>query len=123
VSESTIQSVARSLPAIFFENINCKKLASRLGLPESWVRNHVRRGCVDQIPHVKLGGKIIFEWGSDALNGWWNRHRIGYEAPAQNPEGQPDQEARELARPVRGLEGGRGRGARMARAVFNSRIM
>jgi hypothetical protein len=83
--------IPRPVPLPTYENINTKELARRYGLPESWVRNHVRHACADKIPHVKLGGKVIFEWNCEALNEWWNRHRVGYEAPTQAAEGVVDQ--------------------------------
>ena len=85
-----------------FEKIDCAELGRRWGVPESWVRNHVRRGCKDMIPHRKLGAKVVFEWGSEALNGYWDSCKRGYgvggadfEAAAV-PEGQSPAEAGEL---------------------------
>lgn len=51
----------------FYENIDSKELAKRLGLPLSWIQNHTRHNCDDLVPHVKLGAKVIFEWGSPEL--------------------------------------------------------
>jgi len=59
-----------------FEKIDCAELARRWGVRETWVRNHVRRGCKDMIPHRKLGSNVVFEWGSEALNGNLYRCRI-----------------------------------------------
>ncbi len=65
------------------EPINAECLGQRWGVGESWVRNHVRNGCSDMIPHVKLTGRIIFEWGSEALERYWNDRRVGYNAEAR----------------------------------------
>jgi hypothetical protein len=63
-----------------FEKIDCAELARRWGVRETWVRNHVRPGCKDMIPHRKLGSNVLFEWGSEALNGYWDSCKRGYEA-------------------------------------------
>jgi hypothetical protein len=58
------------------EVIDSKELASRLVLPESWVRDRVRGRCDDPIPHVKVGRYIRFEWRGRELVEWWARHRV-----------------------------------------------
>lgn len=89
-----------------FEKIDSAELAFRWGVPESWVRNHTRRGCKDMIPHRKLGSKVVFEWGSEALNGYWNDCKRGYQAAsaieATVSEGESPAETGKLV-------GGRGR--------------
>jgi hypothetical protein len=106
----------------FYENLNCKQLAQRLGLPESWVRNHVWRDCADKIPHVKLGGKVIFEWGCEALNEWWARHRVGYEKKTvPDAERTVGEEARVVSRPGLRMGTEQGRGARLAHTVGYTR--
>ena len=63
-----------------FEKIDCAEMARRWGVSESWVRNHVRPGCKDMIPHRKLGSNVVFEWGIEALNAYWDRCKRGYQA-------------------------------------------
>ena len=58
------------------EIIDSKELARRLQLPESWVRDRVRRRSEDPLPHVKAGRYVRFEWGSEELIKWWARHRV-----------------------------------------------
>ena len=100
----------------FYENIDSKELAQRWGIPLSWIQNHTRRACDDLIPHVKLGAKVIFEWGSAELYEWWDRHRKRNAAPAA--EGATVQEERVVARGV--LPGGseRQRGSRLAANIL-----
>lgn len=45
------------------EIIDSKELASRLNLPESWVRDAVRRRAKDPIPHLRFGKYVRFTWG------------------------------------------------------------
>jgi hypothetical protein len=52
------------------EIIDSKELASRLKLPESWVRDQVRRRATDPIPHLRFGKYVRFAWGSPELNQW-----------------------------------------------------
>jgi len=106
------------------ELIDCIELAKRVMLTESWVRSHVRRGCVDMIPHLRFGDYIRFEWNSEALNDWIDRHRCGYgaAAPQALPEGPTGTETRELASPVLRMDNKQGRGARLARAVYCNRV-
>lgn len=104
----------------FYEVIDSKELAKRLGLPLSWVQNHTRRQCGgDEIPHVKLGHLVRFEWGSPELYEWWNQHRKGSTAP---PSERPAvSEERGLARGILRGNSGRERGARLAADVLGSR--
>jgi hypothetical protein len=53
-----------------FEIIDSRQLAIRLNVPETWVREHVRRRTKDPIPHLKLGKYCRFLWGSPELEGW-----------------------------------------------------
>jgi len=106
-----------------FEIIESRQLAARWCVAESWVRSHVRANTPDMIPHVRLGSRVRFEWGSEALNEWFDRHRHGYNLPQKQevPEGPVNQEVRELACPVQRLEPEPSRGARLARAVYGPR--
>jgi hypothetical protein len=58
-----------------FEIIDCRELARRWNLPESWVRENVRRRASDPIPHVRAGRYVRFEWESADLEEWWARRR------------------------------------------------
>jgi hypothetical protein len=60
-----------------YEVIDSDELGRRWGLPGSWVRHQTERGIKDPLPSVKLGMYRRFEWGSPALNEWWNRRRTG----------------------------------------------
>jgi hypothetical protein len=62
-----------------YEIINSKELAKRWSVPESWIRtNASARVSRDKvIPHIKLGKYVRFEWGSDELEKWFARHRVG----------------------------------------------
>jgi hypothetical protein len=61
------------------EIIDSKELASRWGVPESWVRSYSRERCPkdERIPHLQFGRYVRFEWGSPALEAWLNQHRTG----------------------------------------------
>jgi len=61
--------------AVAAEIIDSAQLAKRWGVPETWVRDQVRRRALDPIPHVRLGKYIRFEYGSEPLNDWWARRR------------------------------------------------
>lgn len=106
---------------MFYENIDSREFAKRLGLSLTWVQNHTRRDCADLIPHVKLGAKVVFEWGSPELYAWWHNHRKRNTSPVTRRE--PGPAPRIVARPVlRGSsERERQRGARMAADVIRSR--
>jgi hypothetical protein len=68
-----------------YEMLDAAGLAKKLSLPESWIRNHVRKNCPDPIPHVGAGKYVRFEWVSEDLNAWWERHRSASE-PAPTPQ-------------------------------------
>ena len=57
------------------EIIDSKELASRWNLPESWIRDSVRRRSKDPIPHLRFGKYVRFAWGSPELGEWLDRHR------------------------------------------------
>lgn len=61
--------------AIQYEVIDSAELAKRWGLPETWIRDQVRRRAIDPIPCVRLGKYIRFEWGSPELQAWFGRRR------------------------------------------------
>ena len=54
------------------ELIDSRELASRLRVPESWVRNRTR-GCTpasERIPCIRLGKYVRFCWHSAELQDW-----------------------------------------------------
>ena len=59
------------------EIIDSKELASRLNLPESWVRDAVRRRARDPIPHLRFGKYVRFAWGSPELTEWLKQRSSG----------------------------------------------
>jgi hypothetical protein len=75
--DSFLAAVPPQPPAVPFEYLDCHELASRLTVPETWVREHVRHGCLDPIPHVRFGKYIRFRWGSPELTVWLERRIVG----------------------------------------------
>jgi hypothetical protein len=63
------------MPVASVEIIDSEELAKRWSVPESWVRDQVRRRAQDPLPHVRLGKYIRFEWGSPELETWWGCRR------------------------------------------------
>ena len=63
------------------EIIDSRELASRLNLPESWVRDQVRRRATDRIPHLRFGKYVRFAWGSRELTEWLEARSSGCYAP------------------------------------------
>jgi hypothetical protein len=59
-----------------FEHIDSPELAKRWNLPETWVRERVRRRETDPIPHVRFGRYVRFLWGSPALRAWEARRIV-----------------------------------------------
>lgn len=60
-----------------YEFIDCKEMAARWNLPESWIRDQVRSRSADPIPHVRFGKYVRFRWGSPELEEWAERRIIG----------------------------------------------
>ncbi len=56
--------------------INSKQLAMRLSLPESWVRDQVRRRPIDPLPHFKFGKYVRFQCDSKEFQDWMSRRLI-----------------------------------------------
>ena len=75
-TSSDIASPTTALNDPSIEIIDSKELATRLRVPESWVRDRVRVRSDDPLPHVKIGRYVRFEWGSPDLVEWWARHRV-----------------------------------------------
>lgn len=61
------------------EIIGAEELAKRWKVPETWVRSQTRARTVtaEQIPHLRFGRYLRFEWGSPALEEWLMAHRKG----------------------------------------------
>ena len=57
----------------FFEIIGTKELASRLNLPESWIRDATRSRNPDPVPHLKFGKYTRFRWRSPEMQQWLER--------------------------------------------------
>jgi hypothetical protein len=75
-----------------YQYIDCKCLAQRWGVPESWVRDQVRGRSVDPIPHVRFGKYVRFRWLGPELEAWMCRRIVGMntkgERRAQTKEGK-----------------------------------
>ena len=59
-----------------YEFIDSKELATRWGLPASWIREQVRSRSIDPIPHVRFGKYVRFRWGSPELEDWAERRIV-----------------------------------------------
>jgi len=57
------------------EIVDSKELATRWKVPETWVREQVRRRAQDRIPHIRFGKYVRFEWNCPDLTSWYDRHR------------------------------------------------
>jgi len=60
-----------------YEIIDSHELARRWNVPETWVRECVRKRSADAIPCIRFGRYVRFEWGSSQLEAWCQRHRCG----------------------------------------------
>ena len=63
------------------ELIDSTELARRWRVPESWVRDGVRRRAGDKIPHVRFGKYVRFEFGCPDLDAWLARRRCCKDRP------------------------------------------
>jgi hypothetical protein len=72
------------------EILDSGELAKRWHVPESWIRSKVRprTPTARQIPHVRFGRYIRFEWGSPELEEWLSRHREGGQRMSGNFKGE-----------------------------------
>ena len=59
------------------EFIDSKELATRWNVPESWVREQVRKRSADPLPHIRFGKYVRFRWGSPELESWEERRIVG----------------------------------------------
>lgn len=59
------------------ELIDSAELATRLRVPESWIRNRTRARTPreERIPCLRLGRYVRFEWGSIPLSEWLAKKR------------------------------------------------
>lgn len=58
-----------------WELIDAEELAQRLGgLPVSWVRSRTRGRTSDEIPCVRFGRWVRFDWNSPELHKWIRAH-------------------------------------------------
>jgi len=71
------QAIAPKSLAESFTYIDCKVLAARWGLPETWIRDQVRRRSADPLPHIRFGKYVRFRWGSPELEAWAERRIVG----------------------------------------------
>ena len=60
-----------------YEFINCKQLAVRWNVPETWIRERVRTRSEDPLPHVRFGKYVRFRWLSPELEQWAERRIVG----------------------------------------------
>jgi hypothetical protein len=66
-----------------YEIIDSAELGKRWNLPESWVRDQVRRRAQDPIPHIRFGKYVRFAWGSPELTEWLQRRSSSPQAALQ----------------------------------------
>jgi hypothetical protein len=71
------QRSTSTAPQVIWEFIDSGELALRWNLPESWVRDQVRRRTPDPLPHVRFGKYVRFRWGSPELENWAERRIVG----------------------------------------------
>lgn len=72
-----LEEINATVPQITWEFIDSGEPALRWSLPESWVRDQVRRRAPDPLPHVRFGKYVRFRWGSAELEGWAERRIVG----------------------------------------------
>jgi hypothetical protein len=59
-----------------YEFIDCKQLAVRWNVPETWIRERVRTRSEDPLPHVRFGKYVRFRWLSPELEQWAKRRIV-----------------------------------------------
>jgi hypothetical protein len=60
-----------------YQFLDCKQLAERWNVPETWIRERVRsRSQDDPLPHVRFGKYVRFRWGSPELEEWAERRIV-----------------------------------------------
>jgi hypothetical protein len=57
------------------EILTSEELASRLKLPETWIRDQVRSRATDPMPCLKFGRYVRFNWNDPELAKWLARHK------------------------------------------------
>jgi hypothetical protein len=75
ISRPQHDNPARPTIAARCELIDSRELAVRWRVPESWIREGVRRRTKDRIPHVRFGKYVRFEYGCPELDAWLTGHR------------------------------------------------
>ena len=56
--------------------LDCKQLAERWNVPETWIRERVRRRSADPLPHVRFGKYVRFRGGAPELEEWAQRRIV-----------------------------------------------
>jgi hypothetical protein len=59
-----------------YQFIDCKQLADRWNVPETWIRERVRSRSQDPLPHVRFGKYVRFRWGAPELEEWAERRIV-----------------------------------------------
>jgi hypothetical protein len=59
-----------------YQFIDCKQLAGRWNVPETWIRERVRSRSQDPLPHVRFGKYVRFRWGAPELEDWAERRIV-----------------------------------------------
>lgn len=59
-----------------YDFLDCKQLAERWNVPETWIRERVRRRSADPLPHVRFGKYVRFRWGAPELEEWAQRRIV-----------------------------------------------
>lgn len=72
-----IEQLSTTTPLVPWEFIDSRELALRWNLPESWVRDQVRRRTSDPLPHIRFGKYVRFRWNSPELEDWAERRIVG----------------------------------------------
>lgn len=63
--------------ALAYQNLTAKQLADRLKMRRSWVLDNSNpNNTQDPIPHLALGSRKRFRWGSPELAAWIERHVV-----------------------------------------------
>lgn len=66
---------ATVLPSQTYEILTLAEIAERLRVRPNTIREFLRSRCPDPIPHLRMGRKPLFEWGSPWLEAWICRRR------------------------------------------------
>lgn len=58
-----------------YEILILVEFAERLRVKPNTIREYLRSRCPDPVPHLRMGRKPLFEWGSPWLEAWICRRR------------------------------------------------